>query len=199
MKRSKFTEEQIVGILREQEADEKTADVCRRHGVSSETCLSVEGEVRRPGGLRREAAEGARGLSRIRKRSGGSFSPKNASFHKRSDTEKLTTGAGHILEYLPPYSPDLNKIEPIWAQAKAIRRRTGQSVDELFSRKNGIKIVPSGYTQKLEHPANPARFTRPARSKRCWLRTWTAWCWRVRSGAGRSGRISRVSRASQTG
>jgi len=31
------TEEQIVGILREQEAGEKTADVCRRHGVSSAT------------------------------------------------------------------------------------------------------------------------------------------------------------------
>lgn len=37
MKRSKFTEEQIVGILREQEAGEKIADVCRRHGVSSAT------------------------------------------------------------------------------------------------------------------------------------------------------------------
>lgn len=37
MKRSKLTEEQIVGILREQEAGEKTADVCRRHGVSSAT------------------------------------------------------------------------------------------------------------------------------------------------------------------
>lgn len=37
MKRSKFTEEQIVGVLREQEAGEKTADVCRRHGVSSAT------------------------------------------------------------------------------------------------------------------------------------------------------------------
>ena len=37
MKRSKFTEEQIVGILREQEAGEKTTDVCRRHGISSAT------------------------------------------------------------------------------------------------------------------------------------------------------------------
>lgn len=37
MKRSKFSEEQIIGILREQEAGGKTADVCRRHGVSSAT------------------------------------------------------------------------------------------------------------------------------------------------------------------
>ena len=37
MKRSRFTEEQIIGILREQEAGAPTADVCRRHGISSAT------------------------------------------------------------------------------------------------------------------------------------------------------------------
>ena len=37
MKRSRFTEEQIIGILREQESGQKTADVCRHHGVSEAT------------------------------------------------------------------------------------------------------------------------------------------------------------------
>lgn len=57
----------------------------------------------------------------------------NASFHKRSDMIEAIEKAGHILEYLPPYSPDLNPIEHKWAQIKALRRRKRCSAYEAFS------------------------------------------------------------------
>ena len=37
MKRSRFSEEQIIAVLKEQEAGLATVDVCRRHGISSAT------------------------------------------------------------------------------------------------------------------------------------------------------------------
>ena len=57
----------------------------------------------------------------------------NASFHKRQEMVTAINNAGCVLEFLPPYSPDLNPIEHKWAQAKAIRKKYRCSVDELFS------------------------------------------------------------------
>jgi len=37
MRKSRFSEEQIIAILSEQERGETTAEVCRRHGISSPT------------------------------------------------------------------------------------------------------------------------------------------------------------------
>jgi putative transposase len=37
MRRSRYTEEQIVGILKEQERGVPTEELCRRHGISQQT------------------------------------------------------------------------------------------------------------------------------------------------------------------
>ena len=51
----------------------------------------------------------------------------NATFHKGGRIEQLIENAGCQLLYLPPYSPDLNKIEQCWSWLKSrIRKQLAQ-------------------------------------------------------------------------
>ncbi len=57
----------------------------------------------------------------------------NASFHKNEALIRLIKSRGHIVEFLPPYSPDLNPIENKWAEKKAFRRKYRCSVEACYA------------------------------------------------------------------
>jgi putative transposase len=68
MKRSRFTEEQIVGVLKEHEVGMAAADLCRKHGISQATFYNWKAKF---GGLEVSEAKRLKGLedenSRLKK------------------------------------------------------------------------------------------------------------------------------------
>jgi putative transposase len=59
MKRSRFTEEQVIAILKEHEAGAATADLCRKHGISQATFYSWKAKF---GGMDVSEARRLKGL-----------------------------------------------------------------------------------------------------------------------------------------
>jgi putative transposase len=65
MRRGRFSEEQVIGILREQEAGAASAQVCRRHGVSAATFYKWKAKY---GGLEVSEAKRLRALEEENRR-----------------------------------------------------------------------------------------------------------------------------------
>ena len=59
MKRKRHSEEQIIAILKEHEAGVKTADLCRKHGISEQTFYTWKSTY---GGLEVSEAKRLKGL-----------------------------------------------------------------------------------------------------------------------------------------
>jgi transposase len=66
-------------------------------------------------------------------RSGDIVIADNLSSHKVAGVREAIEATGATLRYLPPYSPDLNPIEKLFAKLKALLRRAGpRTVDALW-------------------------------------------------------------------
>jgi putative transposase len=61
MKRARFSEEQIIAILKEAEGGAKVTELCRRHGISDATFYTWRSKVRRSGSVGDAPAAPARG------------------------------------------------------------------------------------------------------------------------------------------
>jgi putative transposase len=59
MKRSRFTQEQIIGVLKEHQAGAAAADLCRKHGISDATFYKWRSKY---GGMEVSDARRLRGL-----------------------------------------------------------------------------------------------------------------------------------------
>jgi transposase len=58
----------------------------------------------------------------------------NLGSHKVAGVEQAIAAAGATILYLPPYSPDLNPIEKLFAKLKALLRKVAKrSVDALWN------------------------------------------------------------------
>lgn len=54
----------------------------------------------------------------------------NATFHRSSDVEKIMKKMGCYVKFLPPYSPDFNKIENYWSPVKNDLRKKFRIMQE---------------------------------------------------------------------
>jgi len=89
----------------------------------------------------------------------------NATFHKGGRILQLIEAAGCQLKYLPPYSPDLNKIERCWSWLKSRIRKQLIKFDSRAGC-NGSCASHSGLTAlavaiALLLPLEPASFIAP--------------------------------------
>jgi transposase len=78
----------------------------------------------------------------------------NLSSHKRARTRELIEAAGAAVLFLPPYSPDLNPIEMIFAKAKHLLRSLAcRTRDELWNVMQSVldQITPSDAANCFRH------------------------------------------------
>lgn len=78
----------------------------------------------------------------------------NLSSHKRARTRRMIEATGAALEFLPPYSPDLNPIEMIFSKLKQLLRSLGLRTQRaLWTAMQGVldQVTPGDAQNCFEH------------------------------------------------
>ena len=78
----------------------------------------------------------------------------NLAAHKVTGVRQAIAAAGASILYLPPYSPDLNPIEQLFAKLKALLRKTAaRTKDALWQAIGRLlgAVLPSECTNYLDH------------------------------------------------
>ena len=84
----------------------------------------------------------------------------NLSSHKRVRTRELIEATGAALEFLPPYSPDLNPIEMIFSKVKQLLRSLGLRMrDALWASMQSVldQVTSNDARNCFEHCGYPLR------------------------------------------
>ena len=74
----------------------------------------------------------------------------NLGSHKRKTVRAALRGAGAKLIFLPPYSPDLNPIEQVFAKLKHLMRKSAERTVEAVWRRIGL-LLPSFTAQECSN------------------------------------------------
>ena len=74
----------------------------------------------------------------------------NLGSHKRKTVRAALRGAGAKLIFLPPYSPDLNPIEQVFAKLKHLMRKSAERTVEAVWRRIGLPL-PSFTAQECSN------------------------------------------------
>jgi putative transposase len=133
MKRSRFGEEQIIAVLKEQEAGMPTADVCRRHGISSATFYKWKSKY---GGL--EVSD-ARRLRQLEQENALLAKP------KLSLRTPVAVGGGNG-EPSPPPADGTASIDAHWLTLLACGRRRGR-----FNKADGLRHMVHSKVHRHVH------------------------------------------------